>query len=195
MLCTMMPGAVRAIKQIRAAGIKATILNGSGVDGSYWLTAVPDLSNFFVPVQGSIYGDDPNPKVNEFNKKYKEVTGGDPSSQYVYPGYVLIDVWSKAVERAKIDRCRRSGGRTREDEGRADAVRPAHLHQRDPPPEPGSLSDRRDRGTASRASSMSGRFRRRSRSTIWCPSRLTTRRDRYVPSAPPSLDHHALDAC
>ena len=28
-------------------------------------------------------------------------TGGDPSSQYVYPGYVMIDVWAKAVERAK----------------------------------------------------------------------------------------------
>ena len=101
MLCTMMPGAVSAIKQIRAAGIKAPILNGSGMDGSYWLSAVPDLSNFIVPAQGSVYGDDPNPKVNEFNKKYKEVTGGDPSSQYVYPGYVLIDVWAKAVERAK----------------------------------------------------------------------------------------------
>ncbi len=101
MLCTMMPGAVSAIKQIRAAGIKSMILNGSGVDGSYWLNATPDLSNFFVPVQGSIYGDDPNPKVNEFNAKYKAVTGGDPSSQYVYPGYVLIDVWAKAVERAK----------------------------------------------------------------------------------------------
>jgi branched-chain amino acid transport system substrate-binding protein len=101
MLCTMMPGAVSAVKQLRAAGITAPILNGSGMDGSYWLSAVPDLSGFIVPVQGSIYGDDPNPAVNEFNKKYKEVTGGDPSSQYVYPGYVLIDVWAKAVERAK----------------------------------------------------------------------------------------------
>jgi branched-chain amino acid transport system substrate-binding protein len=89
MLCTMMPGAVSAIK------------HGSGVDGSYWLNAVPDLSNFYVPVQGSVYGDDPNPKVTEFNKKYKEATGSDPSSQYVYPGYVMIDVWAKAVERAK----------------------------------------------------------------------------------------------
>lgn len=100
MLCSMMPGVVSAIKQIRAAGINSMIINGSGVDGSYWLNAVPDLSNFFVPVQGSIYGDDPNPAVNEFNAKYKAVTGGDPSSQYVYPGYVLIDVWAKAVERA-----------------------------------------------------------------------------------------------
>lgn len=100
MLCTMMPGAVSAIKQIRAAGINSMILNGSGVDGSYWLSAVPDLSNFFVPVQGSIYGDDPNPDVTAFNAKYKEATGGDPSTQYVYPGYVMIDVWAKAVERA-----------------------------------------------------------------------------------------------
>ncbi len=101
MLCTMMPGAVSAIKQIRAAGINSMILNGSGMDGSYWQEAVPGLSNFFVPVQGSIYGDDPNPAVNDFNKKYTEVTGAAPSSQYVYPGYVLIDVWAKAVERAK----------------------------------------------------------------------------------------------
>ena len=101
MLCTMMPGAVSAIKQIRAAGINSMILNGSGVDGSYWLSATLDLSNFFVPVQGSIYGDDPNPDVTAFNAKYKATTGGDPSSQYVYPGYVMIDVWAKAVERAK----------------------------------------------------------------------------------------------
>jgi branched-chain amino acid transport system substrate-binding protein len=100
MLCTMMPGAVSAVKQIRDAGIKAPILNGSGVSGSYWLSAVPDLSNFIVPEQGSVHGDDPNPKVNEFNAKYKEVTGSDPSSQYVYPGYVMIEVWAKAVERA-----------------------------------------------------------------------------------------------
>ncbi|MDX1715431.1 MAG: ABC transporter substrate-binding protein [Anderseniella sp.] len=100
MLCSMMPGVVSAIKQIRAAGINSMILNGSGVDGSYWLDAVPDLSNFFVPVQASIYGDDPNPDVTKFNETYTKVTGGAPSSQYVYPGYILIDVWSKAVERA-----------------------------------------------------------------------------------------------
>ena len=100
MLCTMMPGAVSAIKQIRAAGIQSMILNGSAMDGSYWLSAVPDLSNFFVPVQGSIYGDDPNPDVVKFNAAYKAKTGSDPSSQYVFPGYVMIEVWAKAVERA-----------------------------------------------------------------------------------------------
>ena len=100
MLCTMMPGAVSAIKQLRAAGINSMILNGSGVDGSYWLSAVPDLTNFYVPGQGSIYGDDPNPEVLKFNATYKAKTGADPSSQYVFPGYVMVDVWAKAVERA-----------------------------------------------------------------------------------------------
>ncbi|MBP0440112.1 ABC transporter substrate-binding protein [Tianweitania sediminis] len=100
MLCTMMPGGVSAVKQLRAAGINSMILNGSGMDGSYWLSAVPDLSNFYIPVQASIYGDDPNPDVKKFNEAYKAKTGADPSSQYVYPGYVAVDVWSKAVERA-----------------------------------------------------------------------------------------------
>ena len=100
MLCTMMPGGVSAVKQIRAAGINSMILNGSGMDGSYWLSAVPDLSEFYIPVQGSIYGDDPNPEVIKFNEAYKAKTGSDPSSQYVYPGYVAVDVWAKAVERA-----------------------------------------------------------------------------------------------
>lgn len=99
-LCSMMPGIVSAIRQIRAAGIETPLLNGSGADGSYWLDAVPNLSNFFVPVQGSIYGDDPNPAVNAFNKKYEEMTGAPPASQYTYPGYVMVDLWAKAVERA-----------------------------------------------------------------------------------------------
>ena len=101
MLCSYIPGAASAVRQLRAAGINALILNGSAVDGSYWLDSVPGLSNFFVPVQGSIYGDDPNPKVEEFNKTFERRYGARPSSTYVYPGYVLIDLWSKAVERAK----------------------------------------------------------------------------------------------
>jgi len=99
-LCTMMPGAVSAIKQLRAAGINSMILSGASTDGSYWLPAVPDLSGFYMPVQGSIYGDDPSPDVQKFNATFKEKTGSDPSSTYVYPGYIMIELWAKAVERA-----------------------------------------------------------------------------------------------
>lgn len=100
MLCSVMPGAAAAVRQIRAAGINSLILNGSAVDGSYWLDATPDLSGFVVPVQGSIYGDDPRPEIEAFNAAYEKATGGRPASQYAYPGYVLIDLWAKAVERA-----------------------------------------------------------------------------------------------
>lgn len=100
MLCSVMPGAAAAVRQIRAAGINSLILNGSAVDGSYWLEATPDLSGFVVPVQGSIYGDDPRPEVETFNAAYEAKTGARPASQYAYPGYVLIDLWAKAVERA-----------------------------------------------------------------------------------------------
>lgn len=100
MLCSYVPGGASAVRQLRAAGIKSLILNGSAMDGSYWLDAVPDLSGFVVPVQGSIYGDDPNPKVEEFNKKFHAKYGARPASQYTYPGYILIDLWAKAVKRA-----------------------------------------------------------------------------------------------
>jgi len=100
MLCSYMPGAGAAVRQIRASGINSLILNGSAVDGSYWLNAVPNLSGFIVPVQGSIYGDDPRPEVEAFNVNFEKVSGARPASTYAYPGYVLIDLWSKAVERA-----------------------------------------------------------------------------------------------
>jgi len=100
MLCSYIPGAASAVRQIRAAGINSLILNGSAVDGSYWLGATPDLSGFVVPVQGSIYGDDPRADVEAFNVAYEKATGARPASSYAYPGYVLIDLLAKAVERA-----------------------------------------------------------------------------------------------
>lgn len=100
MLCSYIPGAAAAVRQIRAAGINSLILNGSAVDGSYWLEATPDLSGFVVPVQGSIYGDDPRAEVEAFNASYEAATGARPASSYAYPGYILVDLWAKAVERA-----------------------------------------------------------------------------------------------
>ncbi|VDC33319.1 hypothetical protein XINFAN_03767 [Pseudogemmobacter humi] len=63
MLFTMMPGGCSAIRPLRAAGVSSMSLAGPGIDGSDWLSAVPDLSDFFTPVQGPVCGDDPNPGV------------------------------------------------------------------------------------------------------------------------------------
>lgn len=98
--CSYIPGGASAIKQIRAAGINSAIGGGSSMSGTYWLDTVPNLSGHYVPEQASIYGDDPRPDVLEFNEKYKAKYGEYPNSQYTYPGYVVFEMWAKAVEKA-----------------------------------------------------------------------------------------------
>ena len=99
-ICSYNPGGASAIRQIRAAGITAALGGGSSMTGDYWLDAVPDLSGHFVPEQASIYGDDPRQDVLDFNEKFKARTGEYPISQYTYPGYVVFEMWAKAVEKA-----------------------------------------------------------------------------------------------
>jgi branched-chain amino acid transport system substrate-binding protein len=100
MLCTYLPGGSSAIRQIRAAGIDLPLLNGSSMDGTYWLDAVPDLKNFYVPVQASIYGDDPRPEVNALIDRYKAKFKDGPVTQYAFPIYTILQLWAKAVEKA-----------------------------------------------------------------------------------------------
>ena len=99
-ICSYIPGNASAIRQIRAAGIKSALVSGSAASGTYWLKSVPNLSGHYVPEQASIYGDDPRPAVEAFNKKYAAKFGSRPSSQYTYPGYVMIEMWAKAVRKA-----------------------------------------------------------------------------------------------
>ncbi len=100
MMCSYVPGAASAIRQLRAAGINSAIGGGSAMGGAYWLDAVPGLTGFFVPEHVSIYGDDPRPQVNEFNEAYKARFNEPPPSSYAYPGYLVIQMWARAVERA-----------------------------------------------------------------------------------------------
>ena len=76
-----LPGVVSAIRQMPRRGYQVE----TGPVSTALLAQCGAGSNFYVPVASD--GDDPNPKVTEFNKTYKAATGGDPSSQYVYPGF------------------------------------------------------------------------------------------------------------
>lgn len=100
MLCTYLPGGGAATRQIRAAGIDLPIFNGSSMDGTYWLDAVPNLSNFYVPVQASIYGDDPRPEIGQLMARYKAKFNEMPVTQYAFPIYSILQLWAKAVEKA-----------------------------------------------------------------------------------------------
>lgn len=98
--CSYIPGGASALRQIRAAGINSALGGGSSMSGTYWLDSVPGLTGHYVPEQASIYGDDPRPEVQAFNEKYKARFGEYPNSQYTYPGYLVAEMWARAVEKA-----------------------------------------------------------------------------------------------
>ena len=58
MVCSYVPGAAAAIRQIRAAGIKAPIIGGDSMDGDFWVKGIPNLSDHYAVTFGSKYGDD-----------------------------------------------------------------------------------------------------------------------------------------
>ena len=99
-LCSYIPGGASAIRQIRAAGIDTLIMGGIAMDGTYWLDAVPNLSNFCVAAFGSIYGDAPEPELSKFIADYTAAKGEGPATAYPLTGYAVIELWSRAVERA-----------------------------------------------------------------------------------------------
>lgn len=100
MICTYVPGGGSAIRQIRAAGIDLPILTGDGLDGTYWLSAVPNLSNFYVVTLASVYGEDPRPDVAALTQRYKAKFGDTPATQFAYPIYAALQLWAKAVTKA-----------------------------------------------------------------------------------------------
>lgn len=99
-LCSYNPGAASAIRQIRAAGIDLPIVASASMDGDYWLEAIPNLSNFYYVAYASLFGDDPNPLVNELVERYTEQEGQAPSQSTSFIGYRQIQVLTEGIKRA-----------------------------------------------------------------------------------------------
>jgi branched-chain amino acid transport system substrate-binding protein len=93
-----MPGLASAVKQIRAAGIEVPILSDEDIDGDTWKAAVPNLSEVFFATEASIYGDDPDPKINEMVKRYQQKTGKLPEFASFLTGYAMIEAITDAIE-------------------------------------------------------------------------------------------------
>ncbi len=99
-LCTFPPGGASAIRQIRAAGLNMPLLCGAAMDGIFWINAVPNLSDFYIAVYASIWGDDPNAELNTFPGKFKAKFGHPPANAFAIPAYAFLGLWAKAVEKA-----------------------------------------------------------------------------------------------
>ena len=98
-LCSYVPGAVSAIRQVRGAGVEAAIVSGDAMDGHYWAEGVPGLSGHYAVTFGSIYGDDPRAEVNEFFARYREKYG-EPETSFPLNGYSVVQALKIAAERA-----------------------------------------------------------------------------------------------
>jgi branched-chain amino acid transport system substrate-binding protein len=99
-LCSYAPGGASATRQIRGAALNVPILAATAMDGNFWLGAVPNLSDFYYPVLGSIYGDDPNPVINDFLKTYQAKYKDPPAESHTLAGYIMVQLYARAVEQA-----------------------------------------------------------------------------------------------
>lgn len=97
-LTSYMPGQASAMKQIRSAGLEMPILAEEDVDGDYWKEAVPGISDVYYATYASIYGDDPDPAVNELVERYTKKAGKEPETATFMTGYAMVQAIAKAVE-------------------------------------------------------------------------------------------------
>jgi branched-chain amino acid transport system substrate-binding protein len=97
-LASYPPGEISALKQIRAAGLDMPILANIDIDGDYWKEAVPNISDIYYTTYVSIYGDDPDPQVNELVERYEKKAGKMPDTAQFVTGYAMIQAIAKAVE-------------------------------------------------------------------------------------------------
>lgn len=89
-----------AMRQVRSAGIDTPILASESMDGAHWLEAVPDLSDYYIAVYGSIHGNDPDPKVRAFMEKFQTKFGEAAPMGHVLTGYSVVEAYARAVEKA-----------------------------------------------------------------------------------------------
>jgi branched-chain amino acid transport system substrate-binding protein len=102
-LSSYVPGAAAALRQIRSAGINLPVASDLGMGGIDWTSAVPNLNDFYVTALASIYGDDPDPAVQEFVAAFKKATGKDPATTQVIEGYNVAQLIAAALEKTGGD--------------------------------------------------------------------------------------------
>ena len=98
--CSVPPGGASAVRQIRAAGLDMPIAACGAMDGTFWLESIPNLSNFYSIAAASIYGDDPEPRINDLVQRYKKKFNEDPVQYLPALGYSGVELFAKAVAKA-----------------------------------------------------------------------------------------------
>ena len=100
-LCSYPGGGAEALAALRKSGDNTPVISGFAMDGAYWLGAVPNLSNFYDVTYASVFGDDPNVKIQKLLQEYKAKTGENAVTSSPLTGASSIEAFAKAAEDAK----------------------------------------------------------------------------------------------
>lgn len=96
-----MPDLGTIIRTIREAGIKTPIVGGDTYDDPGLFAAVgPDYGNEVYFVTHGFLSPASNPRVGDFIASYKAKYGKDPEALWIMPGYDVVYVLKKAMEKA-----------------------------------------------------------------------------------------------
>jgi branched-chain amino acid transport system substrate-binding protein len=94
------PSMATVLRQLRAAGLDLPVVTDAAGDGNYWLNAVPGLSDYYATTYSSVFGDDPNPKINSLVKEYEARTHKKLAGGSFATGYSVIETIVRAMQRA-----------------------------------------------------------------------------------------------
>jgi len=98
--CGYNPGGAQVAKDLRDGGIDTPIVSGFGMDGTFWLDAIPGLSDYYITTYVSTTGDDPDAKVNEFADLYENTYGERPVTGSFVTGPSVLEALVKGHEKA-----------------------------------------------------------------------------------------------
>lgn len=96
--CGYNPGGAQVAKDLRDGGIAASIISGFGMDGTFWLDAIPELSDYYITTYVSTTGDDPDAAVNEFADLYETTYDERPVTGSFVTGPSVLEAITKGYE-------------------------------------------------------------------------------------------------
>ena len=98
--CGYNPGGGQVAKEIRDGGLEQPIISGFGMDGDFWVGAIPGLKDYYVVTYASKNGDDSDPAVNEYAKAYEAKYGQLPDVGGFVTGPTTLQLILEAYKQA-----------------------------------------------------------------------------------------------
>ncbi|GGM98521.1 branched-chain amino acid ABC transporter substrate-binding protein [Terrabacter tumescens] len=98
--CGYNPGGGQVTKELRDGGVDTPIVSGFGMDGDFWLGAIPGLKDYFIVTYAAKDGNDPDPAVNETANAYKAKYGKFPDVGSFVTGPSTIQAIKAAYDKA-----------------------------------------------------------------------------------------------